>query len=218
MKTDSQRLLTGAPPQERAILDQIRDDHELVARLKITPQEIEALSKCSLLGTLTCKEDMLFILRQIREATSPSSSGQIQVFPEPVTYSEDEEQKDPPSDFRQIQSRVAQEIIPEPGSLEGLVRRRLPEKFAVPFLAAVVAVGLCWNGIIAVSRWHDIFITRVGLSVSQAPASEVWFNHLDRFGVLLLWEALIVVRIIGVIYCRSLRGSSRFKVRPGWRF
>ena len=65
----AQPAMPPAPRQERAILDQIRNDHELIARLEITPAELEALSKCALLGTLTCKEDMLFILRQIREAT-----------------------------------------------------------------------------------------------------------------------------------------------------
>ena len=185
MKTDSHRLFTVAPPQERAILDQIRDDHELVARLKITPQEIEALSKCSFLGTLTCKEDMLFILRQIREATSPSSSEQMPVSPQP--YSEDEEQEDPLPDFRQIQSRFAPEIIPEPGSLEGLARRRLSERIVVLFLAAIVAVALFWHGIIALSRWRETFVTKVGMPVSHGPASELWFKHLDRFSVLLSW-------------------------------
>jgi hypothetical protein len=72
MNTETQQTVMQAPPsQERSILDQIRDDHELVARLSITPQELEALSKCALLGTLTCKEDMLFILRQIRDARRP---------------------------------------------------------------------------------------------------------------------------------------------------
>jgi Protein of unknown function (DUF2786) len=72
MNTETQQPVMQAPPsQQRSILDQIRDDHELVARLSITAQELEALSKCALLGTLTCKEDMLFILRQIREATRP---------------------------------------------------------------------------------------------------------------------------------------------------
>ncbi len=69
-----QTVIQAPPPQEPSILDQIRNDHELVARLSITPQELEALSKCALLGTLTCKEDMLFILRQIREATRPGSN------------------------------------------------------------------------------------------------------------------------------------------------
>jgi hypothetical protein len=77
MNTEAQQPVMPAPPsQERSILDQIRDDHELVARLSITPQELEALSKCALLGTLTCKEDMLFILRQIREARRPDPEAQ----------------------------------------------------------------------------------------------------------------------------------------------
>jgi hypothetical protein len=72
MNTETQQTVMQAPPsQERSILDQIRNDHELVARLSITSQELEALSKCALLGTLTCKEDMLFILRQIRDARRP---------------------------------------------------------------------------------------------------------------------------------------------------
>ncbi len=72
MNTETQQTVMQAPPpQEPSILDQIRNDHELVARLSITPLELEALSKCALLGTLTCKEDMLFILRQIREARRP---------------------------------------------------------------------------------------------------------------------------------------------------
>jgi hypothetical protein len=216
MKTDSHRLFTGAPAQERSILDHIRDDHELVARLKITPQEIEALSKCSFLGTLTCKEDMLFILRQIREAVSPSSSEPLPVLLQP--YSEGEGQEDPLPEFRQIQSRFAPEIIPEPGSLEGLVRPRRSEKFGVLFLAAIVAVALFWNAIIAMPLWRNTFVTKVGMPLLHAPASEVWFKHLDRFSVLLSWEILFVLGIIGVIYFRSLRGRSRFKVRPGWRF
>jgi len=216
METDSHRRFTVAPSQERAILDQIRDDHELVARLKITPQEIEALSKCAFLGTLTCKEDMLFILRQIREATSPSSSGQVSVFPQP--YFEDKEQEDPLPDFRQTQSRFDPEVIPDSGSLEGLVRRRLSERFGVLFLVAIMAVALLWTGIIAVSRWRDTFETKVGMPVSHVTASEVWFKHLDPFSVLLWSEILSVLGIIGVIYFRSLRGRGRFKVRPGRRY
>lgn len=77
MNTETHQPVMQAPPsQERSILDQIRNDHELLARLSITPQELEALSKCALLGTLNCKEDVLFMLRQIREATRPGSKAQ----------------------------------------------------------------------------------------------------------------------------------------------
>ena len=73
---DTHDRIDSAPQDERAILDEIRNDHDLIARLKITPKELEALSKCALLGTLTCKEDMLFILRQIREARRPGPEAQ----------------------------------------------------------------------------------------------------------------------------------------------
>jgi len=79
--------MQAPPSQERSILDQIRDDHELVARLSITPQELEALSKCALLGTLNCKEDMLFILRQIREARKPGPEAQATHNPSASTAS-----------------------------------------------------------------------------------------------------------------------------------
>ena len=215
MKTDSHHLSTVASPQEPPVLDQIREDHELVARLNITPQELDALSKCAFLGTLTCKEDMLFILRQIREATSPLVSERVLLFSQPSPCSEDEEPEDFP-DFPQIQSRFAPEIIPQPGSLEG--RLRLPKQFGVLFLVAIMAVAFLWNGIITISRWRGTFMTRVGVPVTQAPALEVWFNHLNRFSVLLSSEILFVVGIIGVIYFRSLRGRSRFRVRPSCRY
>ena len=70
MKDDSTNQTDFIPSEERAILDEIRNDRELIHRLGITSQELEALSKCALLGTLTCKQDMLFILRQVREATN----------------------------------------------------------------------------------------------------------------------------------------------------
>src|SRR6202046_2942651 len=70
-KGDSHDQLNLTPREERAILDEISNDRDLISRLSITPQELEALSKCALLGTLTCKEDMLFILRQIRDARRP---------------------------------------------------------------------------------------------------------------------------------------------------
>ena len=42
--------------------------HGVVERLRVTPQELQALADASLLGSLTCKDDVLFMLRQIRGA------------------------------------------------------------------------------------------------------------------------------------------------------
>src|SRR5271163_3305173 len=49
----------------RKIVEDFRSDRELIARLSVTPQEIETLSSASMLGKLTCKQDALLILRQI---------------------------------------------------------------------------------------------------------------------------------------------------------
>ncbi len=46
--------------------------HGVVERLRVTPQELQSLADASLLGSLTCKEDVLFMLRQIRGARTPA--------------------------------------------------------------------------------------------------------------------------------------------------
>jgi len=53
------------------IIEEFCADNETVQRLEVTPEEREALSRASLFGSLTCKDDVLFILRQIREVRTP---------------------------------------------------------------------------------------------------------------------------------------------------
>src|ERR1700722_9279434 len=110
MKAENQDQVKLTPQEERAILDEIRNDRELIHRLSITPQELEALSKCALLGTLTCKQDMLFILRQIREATS-STIDHTTLFPKPPES--EALDKEPGPALSQIKARVAPMIVPE---------------------------------------------------------------------------------------------------------
>jgi hypothetical protein len=206
-----------APQQARAILDQIRNDHDLIARLSITPQELEALSKCALLGTLTCKQDMLFILRQIREATS-STIDHTTLFPKPAEMNQIEETPvaDVP-DLRHIATRLAPKIIPEPGSLD-VVRRRIPERIGVLFWVVVLVVGLVWNGLLVMSRWRDNFMTTMSTVVSPAASSsDVWYDRFDHLNTLLFWEILFVGAVAILVYLKSQRDSRRFKVRPGQR-
>ena len=214
MKSETPDQLELTPREERAILDEIRNDRDLIHRLSITPQELEALSKCALLGTLTCKQDMLFILRQIREATSPTIDHSMLV-PKTAMYEDIEEE--PAPDSRRLTARVAPTIIPEPGSLDGIVRRRLPEQFGVMFWVVVLAVGLVWNGLILMARWRENFMTTIGTPVSQAPGSNGWYDKLDHLNVLLFWEILFVGAIAFVLHLKSQRDSRRFKIRPGAR-
>src|ERR1700732_349558 len=114
MKDTHERTdLALAPRDERAILDEIRNDRDLISRLSITPQELEALSKCALLGTLTCKQDMLFILRQIREATS-STIDHTALFPKPPEVKELSE--DSALSLRGMVTHPAAVVIPETGA------------------------------------------------------------------------------------------------------
>ena len=43
-------------------------DRESIEALKVTEKELQALSRASLLGTLSSKEDILFVLRQLRKS------------------------------------------------------------------------------------------------------------------------------------------------------
>ena len=164
MKGDSTDPSDFIPSEERAILDEIRNDRELIHRLSITPQELEALSKCALLGTLTCKQDMLFILRQIREATN-STIDQPTVFPQPAEMLDD---PDPRPDLRRKPAQAAPIILPDASSREDVVRRPIPARFVIMFWMVVLVVGLACSGIVIVSRFGDTFMTRIDAPVSQA--------------------------------------------------
>jgi hypothetical protein len=204
MKGDLHEPLDPPPSEERAILDEIRNDHELIRRLSITQQELEALSKCALLGTLTCKQDMLFILRQIREASSNSIGHTL--FPNPP------EAKELSADFapslRGTVTRPASVLTGEPESPDTIVGGRI--------FRVVVLVGIVVSALLIIYRWRDL-VAKVGAMAGQATSSGVWYVQLDHLNVLLFWEFLIVGAIASVMYLHSRRGSRRFKVRPGRR-
>jgi hypothetical protein len=217
MKVETKGNPDLMPREERAILDQIRNDHDLIARLSITPQELEALSKCALLGTLTCKQDMLFILRQIREATS-STIDHTTLFPKPPELNETEE--DPVPDLRHVAARVAPTIIPEPDPVDTVVRRRIPERVGVLFWVLVLVVGLAWNGMLVMSRWRDNVMTTISTmttAVSPDSSSSAWYDRFDHLNTLLFWEVTFVVAVAFLVYLKSQRDSRRFKIRPGQR-
>jgi len=211
MKGDTQDHLLVAPPAEREILDEIRSDRELIERLKISPQELEALSKCALLGTLTCKQDMLFILRLIREATSPAIDQATLVPPSDPLGGLDEEDAEP--DFSRIPVRVADRIPREPGSPDGIVRSRVHVHFGALFLSMILVGVFVWNGVKVLSRWRGNFNSAAQSLLAYPPHS-----NLDRFNVLLSGEILFVVGLAVVMYLKSRSGTRRLKIRPAGRF
>src|SRR6266852_5101157 len=202
MKTERHDLLAAASPDKRDLWNQLRNDHELVQRLRITPPEIDALEHCALLGTLTCKQDFLFILRQIREATSPVTAEDI-VNLSPVPAYEDSFE-DPAPRVVRTQSYLAPSgmRLNEGGSLEGIIRRRLPEQLGISFWALVLGGALMWNFALAIYRWREHFMASIGAPAAQLSLSIPWYTKIDPFSLLLGWEILFVGSIVAVIALR----------------
>lgn len=59
------------------IFEEFCADRETIAALEVTDAELQELSRASLLGSLTCEDDLLFLLRQIRAAMNPSAPASI---------------------------------------------------------------------------------------------------------------------------------------------
>jgi hypothetical protein len=207
MKTDTHDDLNVAAREQGAILDQIRNDHELIDRLKITHQELDALARCELLGTLTCKQDMLFILRQIREAGDPEHATKI---PPPVR----EREEDPVPDFTRMAVRIAPIAI-DSAAFDRPARRRIPVPFGPLFWVLILVAGLVWNGMIALSRWRDSIVATASTApVAQMPTPDAWYNRIDGPRMLLWWEILFVGTIAIVMYLKTRKTNRSPKVRP----
>ena len=70
---------TEAQPAQSAVFKEFCQDRATIRSLGVTPQELEALSRASLLGTMSCKDDVLFMLQQIREKAAPESPEKVEV-------------------------------------------------------------------------------------------------------------------------------------------
>jgi hypothetical protein len=171
MKSNCPNYGVALPQEESQIWDQFCNDHELLERLRVTPQELAALKNCSLLGTLTCKQDMLFILSQIRIATEPSSEEETIAFaPAPrrdVKVENSAKEITRPTNCRPTASVRS---APEPASLAAIARSRVVEQFGV-FCWTLVLLGfLMWNVVAGLSSWPQHFLAGIGIQSHQPVA------------------------------------------------
>ena len=181
MTSNSKGYRVSMPQAEREIWDRFSKDRELLERLKVTTQELEALANCVLLGTLTCKQDMLFILQQIRAATAPPSDGPT-ISPPALPHRDDKKaakEFTAPADHHP--AAVAR-AMPDPGSLEVIARSRAIEQFGVFFWALLLVGFLMWNYIVGISTWRQHFFARIGIQAYHSTAPEVWDG--DRFDLI----------------------------------
>lgn len=217
MKTETQEQPIAASPDKRELWDQFREDRELIDRLKITSQELDTLGKCALLGTLTCKQDLLFILRQIREATTPGTPQAVYAAPTAAAYEESNDDERTAPDLSRFRVRLATPAAAtdEPGSLAQITRRRLPEQFGVTFWAVVLAAGVMWNLAMWMARWRESFLSSIGAPALASAQSAPWFTQIDEFKALIAWEILFVVGASTVLYAlHSRKRPRRLKVKP----
>ncbi len=220
MKIDPREQVVAPDLEKREIWDQFRNDHELIDRLKISAQELETLSRCALLGTLTCKQDLLFILRQIREATTPGAPPTVFAAPASASGAAyDSIDQTAPPDLSRIRVHLATPaaaVSVESASHARVTRGRVREHFGVTFWVVILAAGLVWNFAIAISRWRDGFLAKVVAPATSAPAeSPAWFARVDEFKMLIGWEILFLLGVSVVIYLlASRKRPRRLKVKP----
>ncbi len=137
------RLHALTADRERAeVWADFRRDRELIERLRITPDEIDALENCALLGTLTSKQDLLFILRQIREATG--SLAEQPVLAADLDGSRFKRAESTESGARKLNSATAPKLGNAPlfSSMNGVLQRRSTEQVLVLISAIVASTGL----------------------------------------------------------------------------
>ena len=179
MKIGSQGHDVRLPQAEREIWDRFSTDRELLERLRVTTQELESLANCVLLGTLTCKQDLLFVLQQIRSATEPcAEEPAISLLPSHRDDQPDAKEASTPAGYRPA---AAVRATPAPGSLEVIARSRAIEQFGVLFWALLLVGFLMWNFIGGLSTWRHHFLARIGVQAYSATVPEVWDgDRLDR--------------------------------------
>lgn len=111
-------------------------DHGIIERLRVTPEELQALSEVSLLGSLTCTQDALFVLRQVRSAINPAGQ-QATVRPESVDVPYGNlELYD--SWIAELVRRESQAKLTESGSLADIDHPKPLHRFVVVSLALVL--------------------------------------------------------------------------------
>ena len=95
-------------PQE--IIEEFLSDREAIERLRVTPQEIYTLSSSALLGSLTSKQDMLFMLRLLREDPK-SEKPEATALSEPVDVPEEDVVEPPKPDHGEMAERLRLEAL-----------------------------------------------------------------------------------------------------------
>jgi len=124
-----------AQSTECGVIEGFCRDHGIIERLWVTPQELQALSEISLLGSLTCTQDALFVLRQVRSAMK-SAGLQATVRPESLQTPYDIGLYD--SWIAELVRRESLARLAESDSLADIDHRNPPHRFVVVSVALIL--------------------------------------------------------------------------------
>jgi hypothetical protein len=104
------------------IFEEFCGDLESTDSLSVTDQEFQALSGVSLLGILNSKEDVMFILRQIRESMKPAEA-QVSEPPD-STHTPGRKIDEPMRDFHKITETIRRAALAKLDDLDLQAARR----------------------------------------------------------------------------------------------
>jgi len=168
LSTINARNKSAISPRRRAIWERLRRDAEMLGRLRVTQEELNAIERCSLLGAITCKQDFLFILKQIRN-DSLSSERQ-----EPAAFGRVDSGKIAPvKTARRMNRAMRQNAFAPASSSESfsfgqMIYHRGIEQVGA-LLCALLLIGfVLWNLLAGVLAWRQHFLRQ--LAAAQCPA------------------------------------------------
>jgi len=211
LRTLLEELIEARSGQHK-ILEEFRRDHEAIERLRVTPKELEALSSTTLLGSLTCRRDVLFMLRQIREARKP---GELQATapPEPLHVPAENIEPSIP-DFSEMAERIRREglaRLTESDSLRALDRRSTLGKFGVFSLALMLIAATTWGCIKMMLNWRHHPSLKLTLSALSSMGAR--FGKTGNPKILVSGEILLVAGVVAGIYLSRRKYRRKAAVR-----
>ena len=202
-----------APREKREVWEHFCADKELLDRLRVTHDELKALENCALLGTLSGKDDLLFILRQLREPRTAVQPDEPPA-PRPGIEVEIEEPEEPAARVVPILNLHTATNLRDPASFATITRNRRLEHLGILAGAITLIAIVMWNFLGGISAWRDHFLSIVPSRAGQQAIAVAQSNPGASVSRLVIAELFAVGVIALMMHLRSRNVHRRFKVKP----
>jgi hypothetical protein len=214
VKTTASSGLIEAPISSQQVWEQLCNDRELLERLKVMPEELEALRTCAFLGSLTGKDDMLFILRMIRSGIAADFEVTVDLDDQSSEPEDEIEEPDESSDVLHSAFSLSSVPAPAPESLAAIARVRVPEQLSLFAVIIALTLGMLCYFVPAATGWEQHFWAHLGIIPTQAVAVRAPVGRPSAYRILLMCEAMFVAVAFLLTHWIHRKPVKRFKVRP----